>query len=105
VRVLIATGPEPPDRQDRKQRAREEKRRDHRESHRQRQRHEERPRDAGHEERWHEHRDDAEHRKQARGHDLGARIEYRPSNGRAFCEMRVNVLDGDCCLVDENANR
>ncbi len=56
--LLIAVGPQPPDGQHRKQRAREKKRRDHRESHRQRQRHEERSRDAGHEERWHEHRDD-----------------------------------------------
>ena len=65
------------------------------------------PRGALHAERGQKHGDDTKHREQP-GHDhLEARVEHMAleARSRARDQMRMNVLDDDRGLVDQNAHR
>ncbi len=97
VRIRIA---QRPDRQYRHKRAGKQIRPHHREADCQGQRNEQVVRSAGHEEGGNEHRQNAEHGHEPGQRRLGRGLACGAGKAAAIGKMGVNVLDGDCRLVD-----
>jgi len=94
-----------PDRQHRHQRGRQKKRRDHGEADRHGKRHKQRARHAGHQKRWHKHRQDGEHRQQLwRQRGFGG-VEHGAGDGGLNLQLAMDRLDRDGGLVDQDADR
>jgi hypothetical protein len=78
-----------------------EVRRNHGKSDRQSQRRKQRAADPHEEERRNENSENAQHREEARLHDLVHRVNHGAPSLFATRQMHVNVLDGNCRLIDE----